>query len=115
MSNTTPRLPSSWRWGSLGEVADYFNGRPFKPSEWESSGRPIVRIQNLTGSTDEVHYYSGPVAERNLVREGDLLVSWSATLNAFFWHGPEAVLNQHIFKVIPRVDKNFLYLAFKFI
>lgn len=33
------------------------------------------------------------------MRPGDLLVSWSATLGAFIWDGPEAVLNQHIFKV----------------
>lgn len=39
---------------TLGDVATYINGRAFKPQEWETSGRPIIRIQNLTNSTQEL-------------------------------------------------------------
>lgn len=31
---------------TLGDVATYINGRAFKPQEWETSGRPIIRIQD---------------------------------------------------------------------
>ncbi len=37
----------------------------------------------------------------------DLLVSWAATLGAFIWSGPEAVVNQHIFKVESNIDVRF--------
>jgi type I restriction enzyme S subunit len=108
-------LPEGWGWAKLGDVAQYINGRAFKPVEWEDSGRPIIRIQNLTGSTREIHYYSKAIEGKYLVKLGDLLVSWSATLDAFIWNRPEGVLNQHIFKVLPYIDKRFLYYAFKFV
>ena len=36
---------------TLGTVAEYINGRAFKPDEWEKIGKPIIRIQNLTKSS----------------------------------------------------------------
>jgi len=94
-------LPEGWEWKTLGEVARYINDRAFKPSEWEEQGRPIIRIQNLTNSSDTLNRYAGEVEEKYLIRDGDLLISWSATLGAFIYKGEEAVLNQHIFKVQP--------------
>lgn len=113
-SDNLPELPEGWVWAQLSDVGIYINGRAFKPSEWEEKGlRPIIRIQNLTGSTNIVNYYSGPIEEKHLVKNGDLLISWSATLDVFIWDGREAVLNQHIFKVIPKVDKTFLFYSVK--
>lgn len=43
---------------TLGEVATYINGRAFKPSEWEETGLPIIRIQNLTESNKKYNYSS---------------------------------------------------------
>ena len=43
---------------------------------------------------------------------GDILVSWSATLEAFIWNRGPGVLNQHIFKVVPNesvADQAFLF------
>ncbi|MBL8624422.1 MAG: restriction endonuclease subunit S [Myxococcales bacterium] len=100
----------------MGDLAEYINGLAFKPTDWVSSGRPIIRIQNLNSVDAPFNLTTRPVDERYLVRRGDLLVSWSATLDAFIWHGPEAVLNQHIFKVVPNpllVDSSFLYWAMK--
>jgi type I restriction enzyme S subunit len=37
------------------------------------------------------------------------LISWSATLGAYIWDGPEAVLNQHIFKVTSKINQQFHY------
>ena len=102
-------LPDNWKWTTLGEIAKYINGRAFKPSEWENQGRPIIRIQNLTCSTNDINYYSKPVDEKYIVRNGDLLISWSATLGVYLYKGEEAVLNQHIFKVEPQINKMFLY------
>lgn len=100
-------VPAGWEARTLGDLGRYLNGRGFKSSEWGTEGRPIIRIQNLTGSGNGFNYFAGEVEERYIVRRGDLLVSWAATLGAYFWDGPEAVLNQHIFKVESNIDKRF--------
>lgn len=96
---------------SLGEVADFINGYAFKPTDWALEGLPIIRIQNLTGTGTELNRTKLSVPEKYLVSSGDLLVSWSASLGVFQWRGPKAIVNQHIFKVVPnlkKVDLNYL-------
>jgi len=98
----------------LSEVAEFINGRAFKPEDWQTEGLPIIRIQNLTGSTDTVNYYSGKVEPRYLVRNDDILISWSASLGVYKWQGGDAILNQHIFKVELKeklIDKEYFYYA----
>lgn len=109
MVNGAQQLPSGWEWTTLGKLANYINGRAFKPTDWETTGRPIIRIQNLTRSTSTLNRFSGEVESKYIIRDGDLLISWSATLGAFIYRGEEAVLNQHIFKVEPFVNKKFLF------
>jgi type I restriction enzyme, S subunit len=99
-------LPSSWAESALGEIGDYLNGRGFKKSEWRKAGRPIIRIQNLTGTTNHFNYFDGEPADHYTARPGDLLVSWAATIGVFVWNGPEAVVNQHIFKVLSHINRN---------
>jgi type I restriction enzyme, S subunit len=104
-------VPVDWAEVQLGDVADFINGYAFKPSQWSESGRPIIRIQNLTGTSDKINYFAGELPERYLVRDGDVLISWSASLGAFIWAGGEAWVNQHIFKISDikeNVDKHFL-------
>jgi type I restriction enzyme S subunit len=100
-------LSNGWQRTTLGDLGRYLNGRAFKRAEWRNEGRPIIRIQNLTGSSDTFNYFQGEADDRHVVRHGDLLVSWAATLGAYLWDGPEAVLNQHIFKVESKIDKRF--------
>jgi hypothetical protein len=94
-------LPQGWAETTLGAIGDYWNGRGFKKSEWRPAGqgRQIIRIQDLTGSHQDPNYFDGTADERNIARKGDILVSWAATLGIFEWPGPEAVINQHIFRV----------------
>lgn len=96
---------------TLGAVAEYINGRAFKPEEWEETGKPIIRIQNLTNSSTICNRTNKTYEEKYLVSDGDLLFAWSASLGAHIWHGEDGWLNQHIFKVLPYpcVTKMFLY------
>lgn len=100
-------FPKNWEKTKMGDIGRYLNGKAFKSEEWKSTGRPIIRIQNLTGSGSEYNYFQGEVENRYVVMPGDLLFSWSATLGTYIWQGPEAVLNQHIFKVESYIDKKF--------
>ncbi|WP_197379991.1 restriction endonuclease subunit S [Mycolicibacterium mengxianglii] len=110
-------LPNGWAQTTLGAVAEYTNGRGFKKSEWSDSGRPIIRIQNLTGSGSSFNYFRGELLPKHQVKSGDLLVSWAATLSVHRWSDPrEGALNQHIFKVEPFdiIDDRFLEHALRF-
>lgn len=94
----------------LGDIATYINGYPFKPSDWSESGVPIIRIQDLTGNSYQANRYNGEYLSKYEVNEGDVLISWSASLGIYVWHGEQALLNQHIFKVVfdkAEVSKNF--------
>lgn len=105
-------FPSAWKAHKLGEIAHYINGKAFKPEDWKSSGLPIIRIQNLTDRSKPFNYCDRPVDSRYYVNDGDLLISWSATLGSFIWDRGPAVLNQHIFKAIPNtelVERDFLH------
>src|SRR5690606_22031388 len=90
-------------------------GVAFKPEDWGQSGTPIIRIQNLTDPDKPLNYTKRQVGEKYFVEHGDILVSWSATLDAFKWRGPRAYVNQHIFKVVPNaeVDPGFAFYALK--
>lgn len=94
----------------LGDVATYVNGFAFKPTDWSDKGLPIIRIQDLTGNSYQANRYNGPYHPKYEVNDGDVLISWSASLGVYIWKGEKAVLNQHIFKVVfdkAEVDKNF--------
>ena len=84
----------------LKEVATFLNGYAFKPGDWSKEGLPIIRIQNLTGTNKEFNYYNGDYNEKYIIEDGDILISWSASLGIFLWKNITGILNQHIFKVI---------------
>lgn len=88
----------------LKEIATFLNGYAFKPNDWSKEGLPIIRIQNLTGTNKEFNYYNGKYNEKYIIENGDILISWSASLGIFLWENMRGILNQHIFKVI--FDKN---------
>lgn len=100
---------------ALGETARFINGAAFKPTDWSDEGLPIIRIQNLTGTGEKFNYTTRQVKSELIVEPGDLLVSWSATLDVYRWAGPRGVLNQHIFKVLPApgIDPDYLFFALK--
>lgn len=97
-------FPATWKTHRIGELAQYINGKAFKPEDWKTSGLPIIRIQNLTDRSKPFNYCDQPVESRYYVNDGDLLISWSATLGSFIWDRGPAVLNQHIFKAIPKIE-----------
>ena len=108
-------LPKGWAEIKVGNVAEYTNGRAFKPEEWESVGLPIIRIQNLNDA--DAHYNRSSIIHEHkyLVKDGDLLFAWAASLGTYIWNGGDAWLNQHIFKVEPFsfIDKTYLFYVFQ--
>lgn len=111
-------LPKSWETAEIGDLCNLINGRAFKPQEWSDSGLPIIRIQNLNNQKSKFNYFSGDLDNKHLICNGDLLFAWSGTpgtsFGAHVWHGPDAALNQHIFKIEfseECIERNFLRYA----
>ena len=97
-------IPDSWEWVRVRNCTELFNGRAFKPSDWTVMGLPIVRIQNLNDEKAPFNYYDKSVEEDVHLYGGELLFAWSGTpgtsFGAHIWRNQEAVLNQHIFKLL---------------
>ena len=98
----------------LGDIATYINGYPFKPEDRGDEGLPIIRIQDLTGNVYDLGFYNGSYPARIEINDGDVLISWSASLGVYVWDRGKALLNQHIFKVAfdkEAVNKQYFVFA----
>lgn len=98
----------------LGDVATYINGFAFKPEDRGDVGLPIIRIQDLTGNAYDLGFYDGEYPEKIEINDGDVLISWSASLGVYVWNRGKALLNQHIFKVAfdkAEIDKQYFVYA----
>ena len=101
----------------LGDLATYINGYAFKPADRGNEGLPIIRIQDLTGNTYDLGFYNGDYPERIVINNGDVLISWSASLGVYIWDRGKALLNQHIFKVVfdkAEVNKQYFVYAVRY-
>jgi restriction endonuclease S subunit len=88
--------------GTLGDAAEFINGFPFKPSQLSGTGMPVVRIKQLLDESEMCDLTDVDTPERNLLNHGDIVFSWSGTLALRTWTRGPAILNQHLFKVVPK-------------
>ena len=105
-------VPEGWEKKTVSQLGEYLNGFAFKPSDWQESGKPIIKIKEMgNGVSNDTPRNNGErVPAKYLVKAGDLLFSWSATLMVIIWSGEEGWLNQHLFKVTPAkgIGREFL-------
>ena len=88
----------------LTSLAAFVNGRNFT-KDATGTGRVVIRIAELnSGIGNSTVYNDIEVADDNVARPGDILFAWSGSLTVRRWTMPEAMVNQHIFKVIPTND-----------
>ena len=101
----------------LGDIATYINGYAFKPEDRGKVGLPIIRIQDLTGNSYDLGFYDGIYPQKIEINDGDVLISWSASLGVYIWNRGKALLNQHIFKVEfdkTDIDKQYFVFAVRY-
>ena len=96
------KLPEGWKRVRLGEVAYYINGYAFKPEDWEEDGLPIIRIEQLKDPNAKCDYSNKKLSDTYLIKNGDLIFSWSASFALKIWDRGKAYLNQHLYKVISK-------------
>ena len=86
----------------LSRSAEFVNGKAFTKGA-SGTGRVVVRIAELnSGLGGSTVYSDAEVDDKHTARAGDLLFAWSGSLTLHRWYRDDAIINQHIFKVIPR-------------
>lgn len=100
-------IPEGWDVKTLLDIAIFTNGlacQKFRPNKNEDSYR-VIKIREMgTGFTENSEFVSRNIPEKVIIQNGDILFSWSATLDVKIWTGGTGALNQHIFKI---TSKNF--------
>jgi type I restriction enzyme S subunit len=94
--------PDSFTETPLSDTSDFINGRAFT-KDATGSGRMVIRIAEMnSGPGKSTVYNEIEVPEKHLANPGDILFSWSGSLIAQRWYRPQGIINQHIFKVVPK-------------
>ncbi|CAK7019099.1 MAG: hypothetical protein KER_00749 [Kerstersia gyiorum] len=108
-------IPEGWEMRSLDSIANYLNGLPLQkfPPESETEFLPVIKIAQLrAGNTNGADKASTQIKPEYVVVDGDVLFSWSGSLEVEVWNGGRGALNQHLFKVTSNeVPKWFYFFA----
>jgi type I restriction enzyme, S subunit len=95
-------IPEGWRIFSLDEIADFLNGLAMQkyPPDNESDFLPVIKIRELrAGITDNTDKASMNIPAKYIIENGDIIFSWSGSLDVVIWNFGKGALNQHLFKV----------------
>ena len=95
-------MRDGWIETTLDGIAEYLNGYPFKPSDLGENGIPVIRIKQLLDPNEPVDRTETDTPEKCLLRDGDIVFSWSGTLAVRIWNRGPAKLNQHLFRVVEK-------------
>ena len=94
-------IPDGWYCGTLLDIAQYTNGlacQKFRPID--DNKLPVIKIKEMhDGISSETEFVKSDIPESVKVYDGDVLFSWSASLEVMLWAYGNGGLNQHIFKV----------------
>ena len=107
-------IPVGWHCGNLFEIAVFTNGlacQKFRPKDDEMP-LPVIKIREMhDGISVDTEEVTSNIPESVKVYNGDVLFSWSASLEVMLWAYGLGGLNQHIFKVTSANDfpKSFYY------
>jgi type I restriction enzyme S subunit len=104
-------VPKGWQVFGLDEIADFLNGlalQKFPPRD--DRFLPVIKIAQLrTEITSGADRASAELAPAYVVDDGDVLFSWSGSLECVLWAGGRGALNQHLFKVTSKSYPKWLY------
>lgn len=105
-------IPEGWDVGSLLDIAVYTNGiacQKYRPDTKDFL--PVIKIKEMRdGFTSRTEKVKLSIPEKVKVFDGDVLFSWSASLEVMLWSGGDGGLNQHIFKVTSKkYPKSFYF------
>ena len=104
-------VPEGWGVRGLDSIANFLNGLALqKYPATDGSTLPVIKIAQLrAGHTLGADSASNDLPPQYVVHDGDVLFSWSGSLELDIWAGGEGALNQHLFKVTSAEYQKWLY------
>ena len=94
-------IPQGWHCGTLLDIAEYTNGlacQKYRPTD--DNKLPVIKIKEMhDGLSTDTEWVRADIPDDIKVFDGDVLFSWSASLEVMLWAYGNGGLNQHIFKV----------------
>ena len=94
-------IPQGWHCGTLLDIAEYTNGlacQKYRPTD--NNKLPVIKIKEMhNGLSADTEWVKADIPDDVKVLNGDVLFSWSASLEVMLWAYGNGGLNQHIFKV----------------
>lgn len=94
-------IPQGWHCGTLLDIAEYTNGlacQKYRPID--NNKLPVIKIKEMhDGLSADTEWVKADIPDDVKVFDGDVLFSWSASLEVMLWAYGNGGLNQHIFKV----------------
>ena len=94
-------IPKGWHCGTLLDIAEYTNGlacQKYRPTD--NNKLPVIKIKEMhDGLSADTEWVKADIPDDVKVFDGDVLFSWSASLEVMLWAYGNGGLNQHIFKV----------------
>lgn len=111
-------IPEGWGVDSLWNVANFYNGlamQKYRPDTKEDDYLPVIKIREMmNGFSKDTEKARLDIPAEAVVERGDILFSWSATLEVIVWGKERGALNQHIFKVTSDTyPESFIYFELK--
>ena len=111
-------IPEGWGVDSLWNIANFYNGlamQKYRPDTNEDDYLPVIKIREMmNGFSKDTEKARLDIPTEAVVERGDILFSWSATLEVIIWGKEKGALNQHIFKVTSDTyPKSFIYFELK--
>ena len=111
-------IPEGWGVDSLWNIANFYNGlamQKYRPDTNEDDYLPVIKIREMmNGFSKDTEKARLDIPTEAIVERGDILFSWSATLEVIIWGKERGALNQHIFKVTSDTyPKSFIYFELK--
>ncbi|SKB84196.1 Type I restriction modification DNA specificity domain-containing protein [Lachnospiraceae bacterium] len=108
-------IPSGWIIGNLYEISNFTNGitcQKYPPNN-DNADLRVIKIREMHAGTfsEDSEFVHSNVPSKIIIKDGDILFSWSASLEVMRWFGGKGALNQHIFKVDakPPYTNEFVY------
>ncbi|MCP5535104.1 MAG: restriction endonuclease subunit S [Akkermansiaceae bacterium] len=107
-------IPEGWQVGNLPDIATFTNGiacQKYPPNGGDTLR--VIKIREMRdGFTQNSETVTSEVPAKVIVHNGDILFSWSASLEVMLWAGGKGALNQHIFRVTSATyPRSFCYFT----
>jgi type I restriction enzyme S subunit len=104
-------IPKGWSKSALDRVANYLNGLALQ--KYPPTGNddlPVIKIAQLRkGDSVGADLAASTIKPEYVVQDGDVLFSWSGSLEVELWCGGRGALNQHLFKVTSTAFPKWFY------